>query len=184
MSKVCLRCGKEFIPNRGYQLYCGSRRKRTGCAYIYELERHKEYYHKNKRRILKVVKKYYVNNRFEANSRVKIYYQKNKIKIKKRGKQYYVEKRQRILEEKKKYHLLKKYNLTISQFNKLSVQQNGVCAICERENIKGKRLYVDHCHKTGKIRGLLCSECNKGLGSFKDSIKLFKKAIKYLREEK
>ena len=56
-------------------------------------------------------------------------------------------------------------------------QQKGKCAICNQEMEKP---YVDHCHNTKKIRGLLCVNCNFGLGSFKDNPKLLMKAIKYL----
>jgi hypothetical protein len=57
------------------------------------------------------------------------------------------------------------------------------CAICgseETNNIKTNKMYVDHCHETGKVRGLLCNGCNSGLGHFKDSINNLKLAIEYL----
>lgn len=64
--------------------------------------------------------------------------------------------------------------------------QCGVCAICKEPQsvlLKGelKRLAVDHCHKTKKIRGLLCDNCNKGLGLFKDKPELLNSASEYLR---
>lgn len=68
-------------------------------------------------------------------------------------------------------------------------EQNGVCAICRCKekiiNKNGKKwlLAIDHNHKTGKIRGLLCNSCNIGLGRFNEDIKLLKKAIEYLRRE-
>lgn len=64
---------------------------------------------------------------------------------------------------------------------------DGACAICgESETAKSpidgavKRLAVDHDHRTGQVRGLLCSTCNNGLGCFKDNIQLMKRAIDYL----
>ncbi len=74
------------------------------------------------------------------------------------------------------------YKLSPEDYQTMFDAQNGVCAICgEIERTKlGKKLAVDHCHKTGKIRGLLCFKCNRGLGIFKDSIELFNNAIKYL----
>jgi hypothetical protein len=70
-------------------------------------------------------------------------------------------------------------------------KQNYCCAICKvKENnvIKGNRadisFAVDHCHKTGKIRGLLCNQCNRALGLFKDSSELITKAIEYLKRKK
>jgi Recombination endonuclease VII len=60
-------------------------------------------------------------------------------------------------------------------------RQNGTCAICGREEWeKVKVLGVDHDHKTGRVRGLLCTDCNMGLGKFKDDPALLRKAIKYL----
>jgi len=55
-----------------------------------------------------------------------------------------------------------------------------VCDICENPCLSGKSLAIDHCHESNKIRGLLCMNCNQGLGKFKDSPKLLQKAIEYL----
>jgi hypothetical protein len=68
-------------------------------------------------------------------------------------------------------HLMREYGLTIEEYNAMSVQQGSVCAICkqpetqERKGVK-YRLAVDHCHKTNKVRGLLCFKCNAAMGSF------------------
>ncbi len=84
------------------------------------------------------------------------------------------------------YKLKQIYNLDFEDFHNLAEKQNYKCKICEKKgNIKGKNgesrtLYIDHDHKTGKIRGLLCVHCNRGLGDFKDNIKTLKLAIKYL----
>ncbi len=66
-------------------------------------------------------------------------------------------------------------------------KQDGKCAICKKvetsvnkKTNKFKDLSVDHCHKTGKIRGLLCSRCNSGLGFFKDDLEIIKNAGLYL----
>ena len=64
--------------------------------------------------------------------------------------------------------------------------QDGTCAICNKKNKMKKskkdayQLSVDHNHDTGEIRGLLCMNCNFGIGNFKDSIEILKEAIKYL----
>lgn len=62
--------------------------------------------------------------------------------------------------------------------------QEGRCAVCgtsaSETSGKGKRLQVDHCHTSGKIRGLLCDGCNRGLGSFKDDPARLGRAIEYL----
>lgn len=76
-----------------------------------------------------------------------------------------------------------KYKLTKSQLNTLKVRQMGRCWICLLPAVAfSQGLVVDHCHKTGKIRGMLCPKCNIGLGQFNDMISRLKKAAEYLRE--
>lgn len=80
--------------------------------------------------------------------------------------------------------LYRKYNMTIDDYNQMFDNQEGKCKICGTHKLELKRrLSVDHCHKTGKIRGLLCSNCNHGLGSFKDSVSFLENAINYLKSK-
>ena len=72
-------------------------------------------------------------------------------------------------------------NITASQYQEMLLSQNGVCAVCGSPG-KGRRLAVDHCHKTGIIRGLLCSSCNLGIGYFGDDPDRLRQAIKYLEK--
>jgi len=74
-----------------------------------------------------------------------------------------------------------KYGVTKEFLVELFEKQNGHCAICGEIPKTERGLHVDHCHKTGVVRGLLCHGCNTGLGSFKDSPELFIKAISYLK---
>lgn len=86
----------------------------------------------------------------------------------------------------KDYHLKINYNLTREEYNKKLAEQNHKCAICgidEKEAVKQK-LFVDHCHITGKIRDLLCHSCNAGIGLMKESIQTLTKAIAYLDKHK
>ena len=77
-------------------------------------------------------------------------------------------------------HLLRKYGITLEEYNGLLEKQKGKCAICKTITSK-RRLDVDHCHETGKIRGLLCLNCNAALGNFKDDPILLRTAIEYLK---
>ncbi len=84
-------------------------------------------------------------------------------------------------------HLKKAYNLTLKDFAIMLESQDNVCKICKCEahsarNAFREHLVVDHCHDTGEVRGLLCSQCNIGLGSFKDNLKLVAEAAEYLKE--
>jgi hypothetical protein len=79
---------------------------------------------------------------------------------------------------------LKKYNMTLEDFDLMLAEQKGVCKICGK-NPKGmqnsrKHLCVDHDHKTGKVRGLLCGSCNVALGLFGHGVELLKNSIVYL----
>lgn len=75
---------------------------------------------------------------------------------------------------------LKTFGLTPEEYDKLLEAQNGVCAICRGSCTTGKRLAVDHCHESGKVRGLLCGSCNTSLGKFKDSPDLLRRAADYV----
>ena len=81
-------------------------------------------------------------------------------------------------------NLSKNYGITHEYYNQMFKKQGGKCKICGgKPNGQGKkngRLAVDHCHDTGKVRSLLCNNCNTGIGLFKHDQELLKKAIKYL----
>lgn len=96
------------------------------------------------------------------------------------------EQRQKWREEKKRVYLTRRdsilknrYGIREFDYEELAKAQNNKCAICGISPTN-KRLDLDHCHNTKKIRGLLCNNCNRGLGHFKDSIDLLNKAKTYL----
>lgn len=69
------------------------------------------------------------------------------------------------------------YGITVADYEQMRKQQGGRCAICLT---LGDKLHVDHCHKSTKVRGLLCGRCNKGLGLFKDEPERLQRAMHYL----
>lgn len=75
-----------------------------------------------------------------------------------------------------------RYGITIERYRELLEEQGGCCAICRATEVGSnvKRWHLDHCHATGKVRGLLCHRCNMGLGYFRDDPALLAEAIKYL----
>lgn len=78
-------------------------------------------------------------------------------------------------------YLKKKFNLTVEEYQDLYIAQSGVCLICKVDFLTlPKRPAIDHCHNTGKIRGLLCANCNAGIGFLKDDPKILREAAKYL----
>ena len=83
----------------------------------------------------------------------------------------------------RKAQFKKKYKITLEDYNRILEEQRKVCKICGGLQIVKNRkyLYVDHDHKTLKVRGLLCSNCNNLLGCAKDDIKILQSAINYLK---
>jgi hypothetical protein len=75
------------------------------------------------------------------------------------------------------------YGVTVAEFHALLARQGGVCAICGKPGGK-KRLALDHCHRTGEIRGLLCGACNIALGLLRDSPSLIRRAAAYVDQRK
>jgi hypothetical protein len=129
-----------------------------------EQEKNRRLYAKNRERILGYKKKYASEN-------------PEKVKESKRLS------RQR----KKDYGYLKKYNIDKETYEALLLQQNQVCAICLQPETLMQRnktilLSVDHCHTTGKVRGLLCAACNVSIGRMNDDISRLQRAIDYLRK--
>ena len=81
----------------------------------------------------------------------------------------------------------RRYGITPDQYDHMMKDQQGLCLICNQPEtlpLKGRvrRMAVDHDHKTGEVRGLLCSDCNTGLGKFKDNPELLLSAIRYLQK--
>ena len=86
-------------------------------------------------------------------------------------------------------NLKHKYGITLEDYKSMLEDQGGVCAICGVSTNKtsgrnGDKLNfaVDHCHTTGNVRGLLCNQCNRGLGMLMDSAETLEKALSYLKK--
>jgi hypothetical protein len=86
------------------------------------------------------------------------------------------ESKQRLFGGSREYHLRRRYGIGQADFDRIMAQQGGVCPICGRENPE----HVDHDHVTGELRGILCFNCNQGLGNFRDSPQAMARAIEYL----
>ena len=109
-----------------------------------------------------------------------------KLKARERSRDW-VDKNKVHVKEKKYYdRLFKTYGLTKTSYDDLLKVQNGGCYICKvtSENSLHGVLVVDHCHKSNKVRGLLCTNCNSALGLLKDSTEILSSAIRYLEKEK
>ena len=90
---------------------------------------------------------------------------------------YFLANKEVRIEKRKDYHFRSSYGITKQDVEKLKEKQNFKCMICEDI----VNLVVDHDHKTGKVRALLCNPCNQGIGSLKDDPEILDKAANYLR---
>lgn len=79
-------------------------------------------------------------------------------------------------------HLVNTYGITQADYDRMFAEQGGVCAICRKpqHHSRFSNLCVDHCHKTGAVRGLLCSSCNRAIGYLGDDLDRLQAAIRYL----
>lgn len=90
------------------------------------------------------------------------------------------------LRKTQNFWLKHRYGITLEKYEEMYRQQDGKCAICNREDAgrnNSNVFCVDHCHETGVVRGLLCMPCNSALGQLKDDVNLLKKAINYLENK-
>lgn len=169
------------------------------------MNKHQRYYQKNKKKLQDYSRNYRINNRekvLESRKsayflnrekellRMKEFKKKNHIKLNKQRKLYRLKNKEKIKIDNQKYRdrkrnlrLKKMFNITLEDYNLLRERQNFMCKICAKNEIElGKSLFIDHSHKTGKIRGLLCHKCNIVLGMSDDDSDTLQNAIKYLHE--
>ena len=108
------------------------------------------------------------------------YYRNNQAKERERRKKYYHKNKEKCLRSAKHYKLQAAYGIGIDEYEAMLESQDGTCAICDGVNASGHALHVDHCHDSGRVRGLLCTGCNTLLGAAKDSAETLNRAIKYI----
>ena len=99
------------------------------------------------------------------------------------GKKWNLENQERRKEIRLKSYFPREYGITLDRYNEMREEQECSCKICktpESQSLNG-RLYVDHCHSSKEVRGLLCHSCNTALGHFRDDISNLTAAIEYLR---
>jgi hypothetical protein len=126
-------------------------------------------------------KKWDAANRDKRNAARRQRYATQREKENQRNREWYRANRKRVAAISRKSNLKTGYGMTLDQYESLLQRQGGKCEICKNAASTGKRLVVDHCHVTGRIRGLLCSRCNLAIGMFKDSIDALAAAIEYLK---
>lgn len=122
---------------------------------------------------------YYLRNKSKYKKTRRDWYEKNRDKVKAYAKQWAENNKDRRKLVMRRYQC-SLYGLTLEQYNALYHKQLGRCGICA---VKLTKAMIDHCHKTHRVRGLLCGHCNRGLGLFFDKPRLLRKAIAYLERK-
>jgi hypothetical protein len=164
------------IPNELENLSLTTRQKNQKKWRELHPNAHREYYLKNKEILLQKSKIYNLKNKIKIREYEKKYNLENREKVRQRGRRHDTKNKLK----KKEYRLIKKYGITLNDYNSLLLKQNGCCKICCEPHKENKTLAVDHCHKTGKVRGLLCHHCNTAIGLLKENPIFLNNAINYL----
>ena len=158
---------KSKTSTRGYQYKCKL------CVSDYDKTKPRLDYQKEK------VSLWRKTNPEKKAEQKKRHYLKNKEKIDQKAKDWYNNNKDR----SKGSAIQRKYGITTEIFNQMRESQQYRCAICGTgEDSLKKKLVIDHCHNTGKVRKLLCTNCNVAIGMFKESPRIMFLAMEYLKE--
>lgn len=182
---------RKTVKERNQEYYEANKEK--------EKQRSLKYYYENKDKIDREAKKAYMAEYLKTYQRRKLTPEERAEINRKRREQYasdpeYREKIKAQARENGRLHpntkrngrLKATFGITLEDYDRMLASQSGCCAICgitenHVNHPRGRRnFYVDHDHKTGRVRGLLCQNCNFGIGHFRDSTELLRKAANYL----
>lgn len=164
VTKICTKCGEDKPVSSFHKNRDGFRPDCKTCNNA----RSNGWHARNKDRSIK----YYDENRHVLNAQSREWYVKNKDRAKASARK----------------SQFKKYNISPEQYLRQYEIQKGMCAVCGGLGLicghgnKGEVLHVDHCHRTGAVRGLLCTRCNPGIGFLKDDPIILRKAAAYLEK--
>lgn len=164
--KRCSRC-KADKPFDDFHKGSGAGGRNNTCKTCVS-EYHRERYRSTpeiRDRISKQATQWRLDNRDKARKAAREWKERNPDKIRDRA-------------------LRRAYGITLDDYNRMLAEQGGTCKTCDATEPRGNRkhLYVDHCHASNKVRGLLCNRCNLILGKAEDDIDLLSRLIDYLRE--
>ncbi len=141
------------------------KRKCSDCQKLKQVR----YFHKNKS---------YHDGSGRSNVCAKCFRKRNRKRLPAMRHFQYLKNRQKQLDRE----LFKNYGITRNEYNAMLNRQDSLCAICGKHSSDShKGLHVDHCHETKKVRGLLCSSCNTGIGMLKHNVTILSKAMEYLQ---
>lgn len=166
---VCNKCGEPKPCTEEFFRPHGHAKGFRGACRECEAKDRRDAYAKNPERHIQAAKKWCRENRERHNATKRNWVRHN-------------------LEKHNATRRKSQYGITDSEFQNLFETQKGKCAICgfqfpgQNTGDRNSSPHVDHCHTTGKVRGLLCGQCNKGIGALKDSLELVESAVYYLQK--
>lgn len=141
----------------------------------------RRYYHENREALNEKKRQKYAANpeksREKSCAQSRRYRANNLEQDREYHKRWYVDNREKVLKDTRKNALRRQYGITFVEYAARNRDQNGLCLICKHPC---QKLCVDHCHKSGVVRGLLCRKCNTGLGSFNDDFSTLIRAAHYI----
>lgn len=167
VESVCILCKKSPSAKKRFLIPKGFK-----CCTICNIEKPIEEFYKSNQVKDGVIARCKICDKLKYKESRRLLRKKNKLKVKNQS-------------------LIRSFGITLEDYNRMLEAQNGVCAICGKSEIiidkrisKLRALTVDHNHKTGKVRGLLCARCNQALGLFKENSDVCFIAGKYLQKYK
>lgn len=168
-KKICFKCGaKKPVANFSLR---ASGKHRNDCKECHNQQAKERYFRDLEKN--RAARREYKKTRPEKTKEYrKRYFEKDPERRRRLAK----ESRLRCKDSLKSQSLRWLYGITINDYRRMIEEQCGKCAICKEET----KLVVDHCHSTGKVRGLLCGPCNFGIGNFKENKTALAAAIVYL----
>ena len=133
--------------------------------------------------------KRYIEQKDKLKVQLKKYKEENKEKLEVASLLWKKNNPDKVKQYQRTSNLRKNFGLSMDEYEQMLEKQNNLCAICEKpetfihhQTKETARLAVDHCHKTNKVRKLLCKSCNTALGLFKDDIGVMENAVQYLKD--
>lgn len=179
---LCRHCEIDFVPPRADAVFCSSR-CRSRAHYIANREaiknRARDWAIANPERRRETWQRKYDSRAGEMRARSQQWRAGNKERHRAYTKAWNGRNPERV-----RARQLRKYGITQVEYDAMLVAQGGLCQICRTDTPSSRRKWfdVDHCHSTGRVRGLLCEICNRVVGLMKDDPERLERAAQYLRE--
>lgn len=185
-SKACLKCGvvKPATPHFFFQKgIVNGRRDLHACCKACRKGQMSAWQSRNTEKKREIQRRYRLAHPEKVKERWRIWKEQNYERVMQSEKSRRERDKEKIAARIRSTSLSRLYGITVQEYDRMLADQSGGCAICgksARESSR-KKLCVDHDHGSGKVRGLLCFECNVGIGNFKEDAILLQKAVSYLR---